>query len=416
MKQSASRLIVGVMIAIILLIGTCAAGFIAGRSFTTFGGDFVSILPGFDLTPGGAGAPGSTSTPVDRDELFKPFWQAWDLVHAEYVDQPIDDEALMRGAIHGMLEALGDDHTSYMDPQTMEALETALQGEYEGIGAVVDTTTNYLTIISTYPDSPAEKAGLQAGDQIIAVDGEDMTGTDPELVRRQVIGPAGSKVKLTIYREGSSEPIVVDVTRAKIVLPDVEGEMLEGGIAYVQLNNFGDKTTKDLEDTLKELLKQDPKGLIVDLRNNGGGYLHVAVEVASQFIDEGVIVSEEFADGSRKEHEARGDGLATEIPMVMLINEGSASASEIVAGAIQDYKRGELVGVTSFGKGSAQVITNLVNKQGAVRITIARWLTPKDRTIHEVGLTPDEVVELTQEDMEADRDPQLDKAIYLLTR
>jgi carboxyl-terminal processing protease len=314
-----------------------------------------------------------------------------------------------------MLNALGDQHTSYMDPETYERVNTELTGEeYGGIGAWVDPRGEFLTIISPMPGSPAENAGLKPGDQIIAVDGEDMTGVDGELVRQRVIGPDGTTVRLTILREGVEQPFDVQVERASIVVPTIESEMVAGDIAYIHIFIFGEETSADLQTALKGLLAQNPVGMILDLRNNGGGYRDIGVEVASQFIGSGVIMYEEYGDGRRDTYEAKPDGLATEIPLVVLINQGSASASEIVAGAIQDHERGKLVGETSFGKGSVQVFTPLANDEGAVRVTIARWLTPDGRTIHELGLQPDVVVELTDEDITAGRDPQLDKAVELL--
>ena len=301
-----------------------------------------------------------------------------------------------------------------MDPEQYEQSNAEMQGEYDGIGAWVDTEGEYLTIISPMDDSPAQKAGLKAGDQVIAVDGEDVTGTPANLVLRKVLGPAGTDVTLTIRREGTTEPFDVTITRAKIVLKSVESEMLEGDIAYVAVNTFGDKTTAELTAALETMMDQNPSGMILDLRNNGGGYLNTAIEVVSQFIPDGVVMYEEYGDGTRDTYEAMRGGLATEIPLVVLVNEGTASASEITAGAIQDYERGKLVGVTTFGKGSVQSWIPLRNDAGAVRVTIARWLTPKERLIHKVGLEPDFVVELTEEDIEAERDPQLDKAIEVL--
>jgi carboxyl-terminal processing protease len=190
--------------------------------------------------------------------------------------------------------------------------------------------------------------------------------------------------------------------------------MLENDIGYIQITTFGDKTTPELRATLKELMAQNPQGLIIDLRNNGGGYLQTSVEVASEFIGEGVILIEQYGNGERTTYQALKNGQATEIPIVVLINEGTASASEIVAGAIQDYGRGRLVGVTSFGKGSVQNWIPLSNDQGAVRVTIAKWLTPNERTISGEGLHPDVEVEITDEDRQADLDPQLEKAIEVL--
>ena len=421
----------------------------------------------------GTGADTALTPPSDLGDLFAPFWETWDILHEEFVDQPLDDEAmaqgaingllqvsaladiavddktaldfaaaggtpaelqntfipfwkawiqstapkdvtLMRAAINGMIESLGDQHTSYMDPDQFTQANIPLEGEYEGIGAWVDPNGEYLTIVSPMPGSPAEEAGLQPGDQVIKVDGEDMTGVDGNLVIRRVLGPAGTQVTLTIRREGVPDLFDVTITRQRIVIPSVAGEMLDNDIAYVQLFTFGEQTTEDLRDILAELLQNNPRGLILDLRNNGGGFLRTAVEVASEFIEEGVIMYEVYGDGSRDTYRALGDGLATDIPMVVLINEGSASASEIVAGALQDYGRATLVGTTSFGKGSVQNWVPLRSEDGAVRVTIARWYTPKERLIHGIGLEPDVYVEITEEDFNSGIDPQLDKAIELL--
>ena len=406
-----------VLVLLLLLSGACSAGFIVGRTINPASGGAFGQWSFLRATPAQSGTSGATpiaGITIDRETLFKPFWQAWDIVHEKYVDQPVDDIALMRGAISGMLKALGDEHTSYLDPDMTKQFEAHLNGqEYEGIGAWIDISGDYLTIISPMPGSPAEKAGLQPGDKVIAVDGEDMTGIDGELVRKHVIGPKGSKVLLTIRREGVEETIDVEVTRDTIAVPTVDGKMIDD-IAYVRLYTFGDDTEDELRKTLKELLAEKPAGIVLDLRYNGGGYLHTAIDVVSEFIGDGVVMYEEQGDGSRESFKAKSGGIATKIPMVVLVNEGSASASEIVAGAIQDRGRGQLVGTTTFGKGSVQVVENLLDDQGQVRITIARWLTPDGRQISKVGLEPDLIVEVTDEDLKAGRDTQLDKAIELL--
>jgi carboxyl-terminal processing protease len=418
MKSRSTIILTSVLIAIILLTGACSAGFVAGRVLTPSANGAAVNLPdlsGLDLPSSGTSVSEQAGTPQDLTKLFEPFWQAWGLIHDQYVDQPVDDEALMRGAIRGMLDSLGDQHTSYMDPQQLERANSQLNGEeYEGIGAWVDVRKEFLTIISPMPGSPAEKVGLKPGDQIIAVDGEDMTGVDGEIVRQQVVGPEGTEVRLTIKRPGQQETFDVVVERASITVPTVESRMLEDNIAYVHIYNFGDQTTQDLRSALKDLMAQNPDGLILDVRNDPGGFLETAIDVASEFLDGGVVMYEQYGDGTRTTYEADRGGLATDIPMVVLINQGSASASEIVAGAIQDRGRGKLVGMTSFGKGSVQVWTELVNDQGGVRVTIARWLTPDGNTIHEKGLTPDYEVDFTEEDFNAGLDPQLDKAIELL--
>ena len=367
--------------------------------------DLSDVQPGLDAARSFAIA---ADTPGDLVETSLPFWQTWIRATAP------QDETLMRAAIHGMMASLGDEHTSYMDPDQYLQANIPLEGEYEGIGAWVDPDGEYLTIVSPMPDSPAEGAGLEPGDQVIKVDGEDMTGIDGNLVIRRVLGPAGSEVTLTIRREGV-EDFEVTLTRAKIIIPSVTGEIFEDSqIAYVQLFQFGQDTDAELRDILSDLLAQNPTGLILDLRNNGGGYLRTAIEITSEFIGDGVVMYEVYGDGKRDTYDALGDGLATEIPMVVLINEGSASASEILAGAIQDYERAPLVGMTSFGKGSVQNWIPLTSEDGAVRVTIARWYTPKERLIQDVGLTPDVVVEFTEADAQANLDPQLEKAIEIL--
>jgi carboxyl-terminal processing protease len=358
--------------------------------------------------------PQATSTPPELEDLFAPFWQSWDLVHELYIDQPVDEELMMQGAIRGMMESLGDQHSSYMDPDQYRQQNMPLEGSYEGIGAWVDATREYLTIVSPMPGSPAEKAGLLPGDQIIAIDGEDMTGIDGNLAIRKVLGPAGTEVTLTVYREGEGEPFDVTLERAKIIVPALEYEMLDEDIAYIKLYNFSKMSVTEMKAALEDLLAQEPAGLILDLRNNPGGTRASAVEITSQFIDEGVIMYQEYGDGSRDTFESVNGGLAADIPLVVLINEGSASGSEILAGAVQDYDRGIVVGMVSFGKGSVQNWVPLTNDQGLVRVTIARWLTPNERTIHEVGVVPDYEIDLTQEDFENELDPQLDKAIELL--
>jgi carboxyl-terminal processing protease len=349
---------------------------------------------------------------TDLNTLFAPFWQAWELVHQNYLVQPLDDTALMQGAIRGMMQALGDQHSSYMDPQEFSDATTDMQGSYAGIGAYVDTEAKYLTIVRPMPGSPAEAAGLVAGDQVIAIDGLDVTSLDAASVRLKVLGEAGTDVVLTILR-GEQEPFDVSITRAVITIPSVESKMLDNNIAYIKISVFGDSTSRDFRDQLSTLMAQNPDGLILDLRDNTGGYLNTAIDVASQLIPSGTIVIERYGDGTQTPYEATGNGIATDVPLVVLVNGYSASASEIVAGAVQDSGRGKLVGVTTYGKGSVQNWIPLDNNQGAVRITIAEWLTPNGRTIHKIGLTPDVVVEMTADDYAAGLDPQLAAAVHV---
>lgn len=416
MKKS-TWVIIGILGGLFIIVSSFSAGAIVGNLILPQIGPAWFNQPAESTHPvyPGRDSDVESTIPGSTDELFIPFWETWDIVHNQYIDQPVDDLALMRGAISGMLDSLGDQHTSYMDPDQYMQSNMPLDGEYEGIGAWVDTTSEYLTIISPMPNSPAEKAGLIPGDEVIMIDGEDMTGIDGSLVIRKVLGPAGSTVVLTIQREGEPMPFDVTIVRGKISILSVESEMLDNRIGYVHIMTFGQDTRNELRNQLEKILAQDPVGLIVDLRNNGGGYLQTAVEVGSEFIGEGVILYEDYgADEGVEEFLALSGGLATEIPMVLLVNEGSASAAEIVAGAIQDYQRGPLIGATTFGKGSVQNWIELKNEGGAVRVTIARWLTPDKRQIHEVGLEPDYLVEFTEDDFLNDLDPQLDKAMEIL--
>lgn len=407
------RLVLGVLIGALLAFGLFGSGLAIG-SLTPQIQQAASRWLGFD--PGGSGlAPAATPSAAEaRDRLFAPFWQAWELVHTRFVDQPVDDIGLMRGAIRGMLEALGDAHTAYMDPEQYDQASIGLAGEYEGIGAWVDTDGKFLTIVAPMPGSPAEKAGIEPGDEVIAVDGDDVTGLDPSLVVQRVLGPKGSTVRLTLKRDGVDDPFDVEVVRDSINIPSVESRMLDDGIAYVQVQTFGEATTRDLKRALAGLMPQHPAGLILDLRGNGGGYLTTAVDVTSEFLSDGVVLTERFGDGRQEIYRARSGGLATDIPMVVLVDGGSASASEIVAGALQDHGRAVLVGETTYGKGSVQDWIPLSNDQGAVRVTIARWYTPDDRQINEAGLAPDVEVLITEDDLAAERDPQLEKAVEIL--
>ena len=388
---------------LIITIAAFSGGFLVGQIYPLFT-DKEPALP--ELT---TDTEESSQTQIpeieDLDELFQPFWEAWDYVETHYVEQPVNKTEMMRGAISGMLDSLGDQHSSYMDPEMYRQQSAPLEGEYDGIGAWVDVTGDFLTIISPMPGSPAEEKGLKTDDQVIAVDGEDMTGVSGDLVLKKILGPAGTNVELTIFRPDTGETLTFQLTRKKIEIPSVTSEMLDNQIAYVQLVNFGDKTHDDLRDQIRDLLKQEPIGLILDLRNNGGGFLESAIEITSEFVKQSPIMYQEYGNGERITYDSRPFGIATDIPLVVLINGGSASASEITAGAIQDYERGVLVGTQSYGKGSVQNWITLLNDNGAIRVTIARWLTPNERQINSVGLTPNVIVEISEEDIAAEKYP-----------
>ena len=342
--------------------------------------------------------------------------QVWEVIHNQYLIQPIDDEKLLRGAIRGMMESLDDPYSAYMSPEEFRSQNAPLKGEYTGIGAWVDTQGDYLIIMSPMPDSPAEMAGLKPGDKVIAINGEDMTNLKPVQVLERILGPAGTKIMISIQREGVDDILQFEMERAVIPIPSVDSEMLEGKIGYIRLFTFGDNSTKEFTNALNALLNQKAEGIIVDLRNNSGGYVDTAIEIISLFVPNRVVMIEEWGDGSQKEYQTTGTPINTEIPLVVLVNEGTASASEITAGALQDLERATLIGTQSFGKGYIQNWVPLRDKSGALRITIARWLTPKGRQIQELGLTPDYQVQITEEDIQNNNDAQLNQAIILLNR
>jgi carboxyl-terminal processing protease len=355
-----------------------------------------------------------TSSDPELGTLFSPFFQVWNIIHEQYIDQPLDDVKLMQSAIGGLMNGLGDEHSSYMDPATYQQVNAPLVGSYTGIGAWVDTSGEVLVIIAPMPGSPAEAAGVQSGDIVVAIDGKDMTGIDPGVVLQSILGPVDTVVTLTIVREGLEEPLDISITRAEIEIPVIEYEMLDNNIAYIYLFQFSVDSGAEVRSALTELLAQNPVGVILDLRDNTGGYLDAAFDIASAFIEDGPIMIEETGEGATQTYSAYGNAIAPDIPLVILVNGGSASASEITAGAIQDRGRGTLVGTTTYGKGSVQNWIELEGDNGAIRVTIVRWLTPNSRQINEVGLTPDVIVDYTQEDADAGIDPQRDKAIEIL--
>lgn len=415
MPSKALKILIGIGLAISLAGGIFTAGLITGAAFQGIREGAHVLLPDVFSAPTAPFAPtfnSETLSAEDTQELFRPFWETWGIVQEQFVDQPVDDLELMRGAIQGMLDSLGDSATGYMDPNQYFQANSQLEGEYEGIGVWVDPDIEYLTVISTIPGSPAEEAGLLPGDEILEVDGEDMTGIDGNLVIRRVLGPAGTTVRLLVRRPDLLQPFEVEIVRQKITVPSVESSILEGDIVYVKIFGFGEKVSAEFHEALQTLISDDTIGVILDLRGNPGGLLNTSVDVASEFLDGEIVLREKFAGGREEIHRATEGGLATEIPLVVLINGGSASASEIVAGAIQDHARGILVGETSFGKGTVQNWIRLEGDSGAVRVTIARWFTPNDRQIHESGLVPD--VEVLQTDDSGESDLQLAKAIEIL--
>ncbi len=349
----------------------------------------------------------------ETSEAFEPFWEVYDLVQSRYFEQPLDDDVLAEGAINGLLAALDDPHTRYLSPQDEIAEREGFEGEIQGIGVEVTSKDGKITVVSPIEGSPAYDAGLRPGDILREAEDVDLTDMSIMEAARLIRGPVGTTVSLLIERDG--ETFEVEIERDIIKIDSVRGEILDENIAYVRLSHFGTRTSEELDGVLSDLLAQEPDGLILDLRRNPGGALDAVVDIADEFLPKSTVLIQEFADGIEREYNASDKGAAEEIPLVVLIDEGSASASEVLAGAIQDHDRGVLIGQTTFGKGTVQTWQELSNG-GGVRITFARWLTPNEHWVHEEGLEPDISVELPEvEDVDDFTDTQLQAAInYLL--
>lgn len=342
------------------------------------------------------------------------FWDVWSLLANRYVEpQTLDYKEMVYGAIRGMVFSLGDPYTTFLTPKENKDFRDSLEGTLEGIGAELTLRNELITVISPLKDSPAKRAGLQPEDIILKIDGTDVKDYTFEQAVMKIRGPKGSKVVLTIARKENMEPLEISIIRDSINIGSVEWKM-EGDIAIIELNQFGNHTKEEFSKAISEILPKRPSGIVLDLRFNGGGYLDGAIDIVSEFIEKGKVVSVKKRDPNEDEViYVNGRARITNIPMAVLINKGSASASEIVAGAIQDHERGIVIGETSFGKGTVQEVENLIDGS-SLRVTIAKWYTPNNRNISEIGIEPDVVVERTPEDFEANEDPQLGTAIDYL--
>jgi carboxyl-terminal processing protease len=350
---------------------------------------------------------------TEQADQFTVFWEAWHILEKDFYGQLPTAQQMTYGAIRGVLTTLDDPYTIFVEPKPRQLERDDLRGSFGGIGAWVSKREDGAIILKPMEDKPAQRAGILEGDVVIQVDDQEIT---PDMSLEDVIllirGPVGSMVKLTISRADYPEPLVFEITREKVETPTVSWRLLDEdqGLGYVSISLFTERTNEELETALKDLKAQDATRLILDLRNNSGGLLETSIDVASQFIPDGIVLYEQRRDQEEKSYPARRGGKATDIPLVVLVNAGTASASEIVAGAIQDSGRGILIGESTFGKGSVQLVYDL-SDQSSLHVTVANWFTPNRHEITGNGLTPDIVVQLTEEDHAQDRDPQLDRAI-----
>lgn len=342
------------------------------------------------------------------------FWEVWNTLDRQYFGELPDDEERVQGAITGLVESLEDPYTAYVPPSVADILREDTTGEFEGIGAFVEEAPEGgVYIVRVFEGGPAQEAGIEAGDVIVEVDGEDITGKILNESLLLIRGEAGTEVNLTVLREGEDELVDVTVERARLQIPTVEAEMLEDDIGYVSLYQFNAIATDRLTGAVEDLLDQGAQSIILDLRNNPGGFLDQAVSVSDLFLPRSLVLIERTVEGDVEEFRVDSGDLAEDVPLVVLVNEGSASAAEIVAAAIQDNERGVLIGETTFGKGSVQLIYNL-SDEGQLRVTYARWFTPDDESISENGVAPDIVVETDEDPTGTGEDIQLERAIEYL--
>ncbi len=346
-------------------------------------------------------------------EEFDVLGEVWEFLSEDYVNkEAVDPAELSEGAIEGMLEALGDPYTSYVE--SYELAWSAFEGSFEGIGAIVSMEDGELTVVSPIASGPAERQGVRAGDKILEVDGEPTAGMSLAEAVLRIRGPKGTTVTLLILHQGETTPVTIEIVREEITLDSVYLDMLPDNIAHVRITYFSERTHEEFTAVLNNALQSGALGIILDLRGNPGGYLQGVVDVASEFLDGGIVLYEADDEGDIiKEWSASSGGLATELPLVVLVDGGSASGSEVLAGALQDRGRAKLIGTRTYGKGSVCIVRELSDGSG-LYVTTARWLTPDRRLIEGVGLSPDFEVEITEEDIASGQDPQLEFAIDYL--
>ncbi len=408
--------IVGAILAILaMIVLSFGGGFIAGHYTAGHQPSPTTQTPSSSTTPG-EGNTNSTPTTHEHPQLNTQLIdEVLAILSEEYYGDIPDNTTLTYGAIRGMLSTLGDPYTAFVEPNIAKILNEDTSGQFEGIGATVRMREDgYLEIVRPLPGQPAEAAGLKAGDLVLSVDGQSIVGKSLFEAISLIRGPAGTDVTLEIARPGEEETFEVTITRARIEIPVVEYQMLDGDIAYIHLTEFDANAAGRVHDALKELLPQHPRGLIFDLRDNPGGLLDQAIQVADIFLDKGVVAIERDSAGHEQTFYSDDGDIGEDIPMVVLINGGSASASEIVAGALRDRERAVLIGTRTLGKGSVQ-LPHQLDDGSQLRVTIARWFTPNDETIHETGIEPAiEVPDPKEPPADLMEDPQVQRAIQYL--
>ncbi|HBT81224.1 hypothetical protein A2757_01995 [Candidatus Giovannonibacteria bacterium RIFCSPHIGHO2_01_FULL_48_47] len=346
---------------------------------------------------------------------FSPFWKAWRLVEEKYAaPEEIRRQEMVWGAIQGLLKSLDDPYTVFFPPEEKKLFESEVRGNFEGVGMEIAVKKGILTVVAPLKGTPAFRAGIKAGDKILKIGDEETTDLNVEEAVKLIRGPKGTTVRLTVLSEGEDKSKELEVVRDTIQVPVLETEKIGTDVFTIKLHNFSERSPFEFQQALRTFVFSGADKLIIDLRNNPGGFLEASVDIASWFLKTGeVVLRERFRDGEESLHRSRGYNTFPELPLVVLVNEGSASASEILAGALQDHGIAKIVGAQSFGKGSVQELLE-VTDETSLKITIARWLTPNGRDITKTGITPNFEVKYTEEDAQQGRDPQLDKALEVL--
>ena len=401
MRKDISRIWVAILIIVAFLAGIFAHAMSQNESDRLMG-----------LSELNSGKPATAS--------FEPFWKAWNVLNDKYVrPDEISNQDRVWGAIQGLAASFDDPYTVFLPPEDSKIFEEDISGNFEGVGMEVGIRENVLTIIAPLKGSPAEEAGIRPGDKILEIDGTSTVDLTIDEAVKMIRGEGGTEVALSIVREGLDEALEISITRDVIEIPTIETELRDDGIFVIRLFNFNANSSDLFRDGLQEFIDSGSEKLILDLRNNPGGFLGAAVDITSWFLPAGkVVVIENFGPNQKERiHRSKGYDVFNEnLEMALLINEGSASASEIVAGALQEHQIATLIGAQTFGKGSVQELIPITSKT-ALKVTVAEWLTPEGNSISEGGLTPDIEVEMTLEDFEAESDPQLDRAVdYLQSR
>lgn len=397
---------------------------VLGIAFIT--GSFIGgVLVGYENRPAALAILNvinkDNGKPADAQVDFSPYWQAWKIVKDKYVDRTkIEDQKLVWGSIEGMVRSLGDPYSVFFPPQEAKSFQETVSGNFQGVGMEIGTKNGVLTVIAPIKGSPAFKAGIKSGDKIIKINGKDSADMSPDIAAQNIKGERGTKVKLTLFRDGVLKPFDLEITRDVIEIPTIETEKKADGVFVVRLYNFSANAAFAFRGAIREFVSSGSNKLVLDLRGNPGGYLENAVDIASWFLPlDKIVAREQFVGGKEDLYKSRGYDVFKSVPVIILVDGGSASASEILAGALREQGAAKLVGEKTFGKGSVQELIPMMSGT-SIKVTIAKWLTPKGVSLSQNGLDPDYIVKPPKDDGKVGQygertvDPQMDKALELL--